>query len=202
MVVTNDSARAERVRVIRGHGQTGKYVHRILGGNFRLDTLQAVVLSVKLRYLERWTAARRDNARTYRRLFTETALARPEWTCAGGDHTACPATSAPGVVLPEELDGRRHIFNQFVIRVPRRAALRAFLTARSIGTEVYYPTPFHLQECFSDLGYRAGDFPVSECAAASSLALPIYPELTDEMLRAVVDAVADFFGAAGPSSRE
>jgi dTDP-4-amino-4,6-dideoxygalactose transaminase len=197
LVVTNDEARAERVRMMRSHGQSEKYRHRTLGGNFRLDAIQAAVLNVKMRHLEQWTTARQRNAATYRRLFADAGLVRSDWACAGGDHGGCPAAAAPGVVLPAEIEGRRHIYNQFVIRVSRRAELRAVLTARGIGTEVYYPTPFHLQECFRDLSYRAGDFPASECAAATSLALPIYPELTDAMLRVVVDAVAEFFAGQG-----
>ena len=201
MVVTNDAARSELVRIMRSHGGAVKYLHSHVGGNFRLDAIQAAVLNVKLRHLERWTTARQDNAHDYRRLFTDARLSRTDWKCAGGDHDACPKASAPGVVLPEETEGRRHIYNQFVIRVPRRDELRAFLTKRGIGTEVYYPTPFHLQECFRSLGYHAGDFPASECAAATSLALPIYPELTAEMRRAVVDAVVEFFAAGDGRSR-
>jgi dTDP-4-amino-4,6-dideoxygalactose transaminase len=199
MVVTSDAARRERVRIMRSHGGAVKYLHATVGGNFRLDAIQAAVLNVKLRHLERWTTARQDNARDYRRLFSDARLASTDWKCAGGHHDACPKASAP-VVLPEATEERRHIYNQFVIRVPRRDELRAFLATRGIGTEVYYPTPFHLQECFRSLGYRAGDFPASECAAATSLALPIYPELTPQMRRAVVDAVAAFFTAGAGRS--
>ncbi len=175
MVVTNDAALAERVRILRAHGSSPKYYHKFIGGNFRLDALQAAVLRVKLQYLDEWTAARQRNAAAYRRLFAGHS---------GESQIRLPADSVDG----------RHIYNQFVIRVPRRDDLLAFLKSRQIGSAIYYPLPLHLQECFASLGYRPGDFPVSEAAARETLALPIYPELTEPMLEQVVDAVVAFYG--------
>ncbi len=173
MVVTNDPDLADKVNLLRGHGARPKYQHRVVGGNFRLDALQAAVLRVKLRHLDSWTAGRQRNAATYRRLLREAGLE----TMIG---------------LPTQRADTRHIYNQFVIRSPRRDALMAHLTAHQIGCEVYYPVPMHLQECFADLGYVKGDFPHSEAAAQESLAIPIYPELTESMLRRVVEVIADF----------
>lgn len=172
MITTNDAALAERVRLLRGHGAHQKYYHSIVGGNFRLDAIQAAVLRVKLRYLDEWTAARQRNAATYRRLFTEAAIP---------------------VGLPVESSGNRHIYNQFVIRATQRDQLVSFLRANQIGTEIYYPVPLHLQECFTDLGYKVGDLPVSEGAAQETLALPIYPELTEQVLQTVVGVIARFY---------
>jgi dTDP-4-amino-4,6-dideoxygalactose transaminase len=150
-----------------------KYYHHLVGGNFRMDALQAAVLRVKAPHLDAWTEARRLNARRYRKLFGE----------AGLDGR---------VVLPRESEGCRHIFNQFVIRTPERDELKRHLDARGIGNEVYYPVPFHLQPCFAGMGYHAGDFPNAEAASADSLAIPIYGELTVEQQQTVVDAIAEF----------
>jgi dTDP-4-amino-4,6-dideoxygalactose transaminase len=174
MVVTGDKNLAERITMLREHGARPKYFHSLVGINSRLDALQAVVLSVKLRHLDSWTDGRISNARYYNNLFVEKGLR--------------------DVVLPTVPEGHRHIFNQFVIRVRERDSLRTFLAGREIGTEIYYPVPLHLQECFSALGYRKGDFPESESAAGSTLALPIYPELTREMQEYVVDSIAEFYG--------
>jgi dTDP-4-amino-4,6-dideoxygalactose transaminase len=144
----------------------------VIGGNFRLDALQAAVLRVKLGYLPSWTEARRQNAQRYRRLFGQLGL--PGW-----------------ITLPEDAPG--HIYNQFVVRVPDRDRLQAFLRACGIGTEVYYPLPLHLQECFQDLGYHKGDFPHAETTATESLALPIYPELTEDQQRYVVERIGAFY---------
>lgn len=174
LVTTNDRGLAERMRMIRNHGQQPKYYHHLVGGNFRLDALQAAVLRVKLPHLAGWTRARRANATRYRQLFAEAELAE--------------------VVLPIDRGGDGyHIYNQFVIRAPKRDALRAHLAAAGIGTEIYYPVPFHLQKCFADLGYKAGDFPHAEKAAAEVLALPVYPELTAEQQAMVVDGIRTFY---------
>ena len=175
LVTTNDHGLAERLRLLRSHGSKPKYHSREIGGNFRLDALQAAVLSVKLRHLERWTEARRANAGRYRALL-DGPVAEPR----------------RAVITPAEIDGRRHIYNQFVVRTAERDALRAHLAAAEIGTEVYYPIPLHLMDAFRYLGHGAGDFPVSEAAARESLALPIYAELPAEMQRRVVDAIAEW----------
>lgn len=174
MIVTNDSALADQVTLLRGHGARHKYDHQFVGGNFRLDALQAAVLRVKLPYLDTWTAGRQRNAATYQQLFADSGL-----------------TSIIG--LPVALPGRRHIYNQFVIRCPRRDELMADLKAHEIGCEIYYPIPMHLQACFAELGYQKGDFPHSEAAANETLAIPIYPELTPAMQSAVVMAIAEFY---------
>jgi dTDP-4-amino-4,6-dideoxygalactose transaminase len=176
LLVTGDETIAHEVRLLRNHGAGqgtgagGKYYHKRIGGNFRLDALQAAVLRVKLPHLERWSAMRRANADRYDRLFAESAAA---------DRITRPAR------VPECV----HIFNQYVIRVPDRDAVRAKLDAAGIGTEIYYPVPFHLQECFAPLGYRRGDFPAAEAAAEETLALPIYGELTEAQQREVVSAL-------------
>jgi dTDP-4-amino-4,6-dideoxygalactose transaminase len=171
MITTNDAALAHKARLLRNHGAEPKYYHKLVGGNFRLDALQAAVLRVKLRYLDDWTAGRQRNAAQYRRLFGEAGLA------------------GAAFVLPTEEPARRHIYNQFVIRQAERDPVVAVLKERKIGHEVYYPVPLHLQECFAACGYKPGDLPASEQAARETLALPIYPELTEEMQAAVVDAV-------------
>jgi dTDP-4-amino-4,6-dideoxygalactose transaminase len=171
MTVTNDAALAHRLKLLRMHGSEPKYYHAIVGGNFRLDALQAAVLRVKLEHLDAWTAARRRNADRYRALFEE----------AGITDAVVPPRDEPG-----------HIYNQFVIRVPDRDALQAHLKARRIGTEIYYPVPLHLQQCFAELGYTKGDLPHAEAVAAETLALPVYPELTDEQLVHVVDSIREF----------
>ena len=172
LVTTNDAALAREVRLLRNHGAEPKYFHKRIGGNFRLDALQAAVLRVKLPHLADWTSGRRGNAARYRRLFAD----------AGLQHR---------VTLPMEPPDRLHIFHQYVVRVPRRDAVRARLTEHGIGTEIYYPVPFHLQECFAGLGHARGDFPHAEAAAESTIALPIYAELTEPQQSAVVAAIAD-----------
>lgn len=186
MVTTNDHDLAEKVRILRNHGASPKYYHRLVGGNFRLDAIQAAVLRVKLRYLDGWTEARRTNARRYRELFTAAGLSDPG--------VGLEPTEEKPVVLPPELPHRRHIYNQFVVRVLRRDELVGFLKASGIGCEVYYPVPLHQQECFRSLGYAQGSLPHSERAAAQVLALPIYPELSAQMQERVVEVVARFYG--------
>jgi dTDP-4-amino-4,6-dideoxygalactose transaminase len=198
MVTANDPELADRVKLLRNHGYRPKYYNKVVGGNFRLDALQAAVLRVKLKHLDGWTEARQRNAARYRDLFNEAELSVSPDSSAqsqpgAGAGTSSPLAGVAGVVLPFEAPERRHIYNQFVIRGDRRDELMAFLKARKIGTEIYYPVPMHQQECFAGLGNRAGDFPESERAAAETLALPIYPELTAEMMQAVVGAVADFY---------
>jgi dTDP-4-amino-4,6-dideoxygalactose transaminase len=183
MITSNNPDLAQQVKLLRNHGQQPKYHCKIVSGNFRLDELQAAVLRVKLRHLDKWTSARQRNAQTYRRLFTEAELMveSPE------------QLDGWGVVLPQEAPDRRHIYNQFVIRSGRRDELKAHLAKCGIGTEIYYPIPMHVQESFAFLGYQAGDFPNSEKAAAQSLALPIYPELTEAMQTQVVETILDFY---------
>ncbi|MSO50078.1 MAG: DegT/DnrJ/EryC1/StrS family aminotransferase [Acidobacteria bacterium] len=176
LVTTQDPAFAAEIRLLRGHGAERRYYHDRVGGNFRLDELQAVILRVKAPHLSEWTAARRRNADRYRALFQAHGLSQ--------------------VVLPVELAGAFHIYNQFVIRLPQRDAVKDHLQAQGIGCEVYYPVPFHLQQCFQDLGYKPGAFPESERAADESLALPIYGELTEAQLLHVVSAIAGFYEAA------
>ena len=182
LVTTGDPALAREIRRLRNHGSETKYYHQQIGGNFRLDALQAAVLRVKLPHLAGWTARRRDNAARYRRLFGE-------------------LLTDARLVLPTEPDGRFHIYNQFVVRVLRRDDVRAFLTARGIGTEVYYPLPFHLQECFAALGHRRGDFPVAEAAAESTLALPIYGELSAAQQQTVVETLAEALDSRAADGR-
>lgn len=176
MVVTNDDALAERMRILRVHGAKPKYYHKIIGGNFRLDTIQAAVVNVKLDYLDEWTKKRQGNAAHYRKLFVASGLTEK-------------TVSLPEAVYEGSKAKHHHIYNQYCIRVPKRDELRESLQKQGIGCEVYYPVPFHLQECFQDLGYARNDFPQSQAAARESLALPIYPELTPAQIEAVVEAV-------------
>lgn len=183
IVTTNDDARADQLRSYRNHGMNPKYYHKDIGGNFRLDALQAAVVNVKLRHLDAWSDQRRLNALRYDRLFAENGL-------ASGSVILPPHPHAPE---QQANSGMRHIFNQYVIRVPRRDALREHLHQHDIGCEIYYPVPAHLQECFSSLDYRNGDLPESERAARDTLALPIYPELTDEQAAYVVESIKAFY---------
>jgi dTDP-4-amino-4,6-dideoxygalactose transaminase len=218
LLVTNDAALAHRLRLMRNHGAEPKYLHQFVGGNFRLDALQAAVLRVKARHLSAWTDARRRNAARYVKMFEQAGL------------TSAGPTGAPAIVLPVEVPDRYHIYNQFTIRVRdtpgpagvgREAAggpaspkpkgerglaspkptgeggsmrdrLRAHLEARRVGVEIYYPVPFHLQECFAALGHREGDFPHAEKMARETLALPIYGELTEAQQQYVVATIAEF----------
>jgi dTDP-4-amino-4,6-dideoxygalactose transaminase len=185
LATPNDDALAHQLRLLRGHGAATRYHHEIVGGNFRLDALQAAVLSAKLPYLDEWRRARQANAARYRRLFAE--LAGP----AGVGIVAPIAGPTPDgqLSLPVERPGVVHVYNQFVIRVGQRDAVKAHLTEAGVGCEVYYPVPFHLQACFAALGHRRGAFPIAEAAAGDSLALPIYSELTEAQQQYVVEAV-------------
>ena len=177
LCTTNDAELAESMRVLRVHGGKPKYFHAVIGGNFRIDELQAAVLRVKLKYLDGWTAARQRNAAYYTAAFAA-------------------ANGAKNLITPQATVKGRHIFNQYVVRVQNRDALKDHLTAQGIGTEIYYPVPLHLQKCFSYLKHAPGDFPQSERAAAETLALPIYPELTQTQLDHVVASVAAFYRSA------
>ena len=169
MVVAQSQELADKVRLLREHGSKPKYYHAIVGTNSRLDALQAAILRVKLKHLDRWSEGRARNAALYNSLFEGSRVVRPHHD---------PRT--------------RHIYNQYVIRVPKRDELRVFLTERTIGNEVYYPVPLHLQKCFAPLGYKEGDMPNAETAAKETIALPIYPELTEEQIRYVAAAVREF----------
>lgn len=177
IVTTGDEALARRLRLLRGHGASPKYFHALVGGNFRIDALQAAILLAKLPHLDRWTARRQQNAALYGEELTRRGLAAP------GGPVTLPAPPAPG---------ERHVWNQYVIRVARRDALMEHLKQAGIQTEIYYPRPMHLQECFSELGHTEGAFPVSEACARESLALPVAPELTDETIRYVAGAIESF----------
>jgi dTDP-4-amino-4,6-dideoxygalactose transaminase len=172
--VVNDPALAERIEILRVHGGKPKYYHSFIGGNFRIDEIQAAVLAIKLKHLDAWSAARQRNARIYDREFEAADLGK-------------------AVETPRAVPGLRHIFNQYVLRVRNRDQLRQHLMAAGVGTEIYYPVPLHLQECFEYLKHRKGDFPQSERAAEETVALPIFPELTEEQLKYVVHCIADFY---------
>ena len=174
IVTTDDPQLYQRLTILRVHGAEPKYHHQVVGGNFRLDALQAAIVALKLDYLDDWTRARQANAARYRDLFESAGLT---------DRVTLPAARQD-----------RHVYNQFVIRVTGgRDALRRFLEQQGIGTEVYYPVPLHRQACFEDLGYRSGDFPVAEAAADQTLALPIYAELTESQQAYVVEQINAFF---------
>lgn len=185
LVTTNNEQIDDRARLLRAHGMRQRYVHEEIGWNSRLDSIQAAVLEVKLRYLPAWNAARQDRAAIYDRLFVEAGLASKT--------AECGSTPATAVVLPNTDPRAGHVFHQYVVRAPRRDALRQFLAERRIGTEVYYPIPLHLQSSLASLGYKSGDFPMTEQAAAEVLALPIYPELREDEQQTVVAAIAEFY---------
>lgn len=178
MIATSSEDIRDKIVMLRNHGSKPKYYHKYVGLNSRLDAIQGAVLRVKLKYLDGWSEARKENADLYRKLLKDAGLLKPDGP----------------VTAPLELADRRHIYNQFVIRVEKRDDLRTFLGDNDIGTEIYYPVPLHLQECYADLGFREGDLPVSEAAARETLALPIYPELTDDMQRSIVEVIGEFYG--------
>jgi dTDP-4-amino-4,6-dideoxygalactose transaminase len=174
MCVTQDAALAERMDILRVHGGKPKYYHSFIGGNFRIDEIQAAVLNVKLKHLDAWTQGRQRNAAFYDRAFAKARLGET-------------------VRTPQAVPGARHIYNQYVIRAKDRDRLRAHMAAAGVGSEIYYPIPLHLQKCFEYLGYVAGDFPHSERAAEETLALPIFPELAETQLQYVVDTIGHFY---------
>jgi dTDP-4-amino-4,6-dideoxygalactose transaminase len=190
MVVTQDGARAENLVRLRAHGSKPKYYHKVVGGNFRLDTLQAAIVAAKLKHLDAWTLGRQRNAGRYDQLFRNSGLQvadSSQYASLRSGRNGTTHLFLPSVMVD------RHIFNQYVIRTSRRDQLKAALQDRGVGTEIYYPVPMHLQECFSSLGYGPGAFPESESAAKETLALPIYPELTDAQAEYVVHCVREFF---------
>jgi len=180
MISTNSDEVAERARMLRNHGMRRRYYHDELGWNTRMDGFQGAILTVKLKYIDGWNHARRTVAKRYHALFRAAGLVE------AGPYPA------HGVVLPHEVHGSHHVWHQYVIRAPRRDELRAFLTARKIGSEIYYPVPLHLQEALQSLGYREGSFPEAERAAREVLALPIFPELREDEQQTVVAAIAEF----------
>ena len=170
MVTMNSEELYEQVKILRVHGSEPKYYHKVIGGNFRIDAIQAAVVLAKLKYLDRWTEKRRSNAETYARLFRERGLTEQ--------------LTPPAEVVP------RHVYNQYVVRVKeKRDELRKYLGENNVATEIYYPLPLHLQDCFASLGHKKGDFPESEKAAEETIALPVFPELTDEQLEYVVATI-------------
>jgi dTDP-4-amino-4,6-dideoxygalactose transaminase len=175
MCVTNDERLAAKLMKLRVHGMEPKYYHELIGGNFRLDEIQAAVLNVKLPHLDAWSAARARNAAYYDAAFARAGI---------GTHVRTP---------PRPAAGARHIYNQYCIRVERRDELRKWLAERDVGTEIYYPLALHMQECFSYLAHKPEDFPESLRATRETLALPIYPELTESQLQYVVDTIAALF---------
>ncbi|MEM7134921.1 MAG: DegT/DnrJ/EryC1/StrS family aminotransferase [Chloroflexota bacterium] len=203
MVVTQDEQLAERIDILRKHGSSPKYYHKFVGGNFRLDAIQGAVLGVKLGYLDEWTAGRQENAALYRTKLRNAGLVA-EADSIGCLQAGCQASgrsdgcnlqqNGTQIVLPEARPEMRHIYNQFIIRCPRRDELMAHLKSLQIGCEIYYPVPLHRQECFAYLGYEEGSLPNSECAALETLAIPVYPELTEPMMDIVVQAIASFYG--------
>jgi dTDP-4-amino-4,6-dideoxygalactose transaminase len=177
IITTNDKALADSMAMLRVHGSQVRYLHEAVGINSRLDALQAAVLQIKMKYLDQWTQKRRQNAERYQRLFARTKYA---------DH----------VTLPPTVSGNFHVYNQFTVRVPKRDELRTFLKEKGVGTEVYYPLPMHLQNCYRDLGHRKGAFPLSEQAADEVMSIPIYAELTEAQQSYVVEMIAEFYRRA------
>ncbi len=189
LVTTNDDVLAERLRLLRAHGSKPKYYHKLIGGNFRLDAIQAAVLNVKLPRLDGWSAKRRANAGLYTDLLSQSGLAREEAT---GVTNSREPIILPSAVYRECGVRDHHVYNQYVIRAKERDRLRAHLTANGIGTEVYYPVPFHRQECFASMGCIDADYPNANAAAETSIALPIYPELTAAQIEYVVVKIEQF----------
>ena len=189
IVTTNNEALGEKMRIQRVHGMEPKYYHKMMGGNFRLDALQAAVLRVKLPHLDSWSAKRRENADSYSKYFVAAGLATEEGILVFDSNNK---VLLPKAVYKTSGFKNHHIYNQYIIRVENRDSLIDYLRKKEIGCEIYYPVPFHRQECFSYLKCKDEDYPVSNSAASSSIALPIYPELSNEQIKFVVDTIADF----------
>ncbi len=195
LVVTYDDELAYKLKIMRVHGMDPKYYHKVIGGNFRIDALQAAVLRVKLPHLDSWSEKRRTNANLYNKLFKENGLAEETGRIIFDENNKVllPKSVYENSNLSENNKIQNyHIFNQYIIRVQKRNALLDHLRKNEIGCDIYYPVPFHKQECFIDLGYEENEFPVSNCASNDSIALPIFPELTDEQIIFVVDTITNF----------
>jgi dTDP-4-amino-4,6-dideoxygalactose transaminase len=208
LVTTNDEALYTKLKQIRNHGMEPRYYHKLIGGNFRMDALQAAVLNVKFPHLEAWHEARRRNAALYTRLFGEAGLAEvspAKKACSSFEHCPncanaplkqfdeCNTSLLPPALSADSKVSNHHIYNQYTLRVPRRDALRQYLAERGIGSEIYYPVPFHRQECFAGLGAKDDNFPVANCLVAHVISLPIYPELGEEQIRHVVESITLFY---------
>lgn len=189
LVVTNDEKLGEHLHILRVHGGYPKYYHKFIGGNFRIDAIQSAVINVKLPHLDSWSDQRRKNAGLYNKQFVEMGLS--EGTGKINFDTKNKVL-LPKAVYKESGVKNYHIFNQYIIRVEKRDELRKYLSENEVGNEIYYPVPFHLQECFADLGYVKGDFPNAEFAADTSIALPIYPELSEDQIKFVVEKIKEF----------
>ena len=195
LVTTDDDDLAFKLKIKRVHGGEPKYYHKVIGGNFRLDAIQAAVLRVKLPHLDKWSEQRRKNAETYNKFFIESGLAEETGKIKFDNKNK---VLIPKAIYKSEIRNPKseirnyHIYNQYIIRVEKRDELRKFLSDKDIGTEIYYPVPFHLQECFADLKYKKGDFPLSEQAGDTTIALPIYPELSPEQQKFVVEKIKEF----------
>ncbi len=187
--VTNDEKLGEHLHILRVHGGYPKYYHKYIGGNFRIDAMQSAVINVKLPHLNGWSEQRRKNAETYNKLFVDAGLAEETGRIK---FDAKNKVLLPKAVYKDSGVKNYHIFNQYIVRVEKRDELRKFLGQNEIGNEIYYPVPFHLQECFANLGYSKGDFPNAEFVADTSIALPIYPELSIAQLSFVVEKINEF----------
>lgn len=189
LVVTDDDELGEMLKIMRVHGGKPKYYHKVIGGNFRIDEIQAAVLNVKLPFLDVWSEKRRQNAKLYTQFFIDAGLAEFEGKLVFDEKNKM---LLPKPVYKESGVTNYHIYNQYIIRVEKRDELRKYLGEKEIGTEIYYPVPFHRQECFANLNCNDADFPISNSAASDTIALPIFPELTEAQLKFVVDSIAEF----------
>ena len=189
LVVTDDDELGEMLKIMRVHGGKPKYYHKVIGGNFRIDEIQAAVLNVKLPFLDAWSEKRRENAKLYTQFFIKAGLAEEEGKLIFDEKNK---VLLPKAVYKNDDVKNYHIYNQYIIRVEKRDELRKYLGEKEIGTEIYYPVPFHRQECFANLNCNDADFPVSNKAASDTIALPIFPELTEAQLKFVVESIAEF----------